>query len=139
MRKTSKPKLVIAGSASLQKSISKWITFFEERGYQVLDYPLEIKKENFLEEYPKVHKTFFENLMKTDVLFVMNEDRKGIKGYIGAETFAELGFANILNVLGKAKIRIILLKMPSNEVQSYDEIALWLNLGWIELFDDDSN
>ena len=135
MRKTSKPKLVIAGSASLQKSISKWIEFFEKHGYKVLDYPSEIGEENFLKEYPKVHKTFFKNLMRTDILFVMNEDRNRIDGYIGAETFAELAFANILNVLGKNKIRILLLKMPSKEVQSYEEIALWLKLGWVELFD----
>jgi len=65
----------------------------------------------------------------------MNEDKNGIIGYIGAETFAELSFAVAQNLLNTHQTEIYVRKMPSKEVQCYEEINLWLELGWIKLFD----
>jgi len=45
----------------------------------VIDYPLAIDQATFLEDYPQVHKKFFAAIMETDILFVMNEDKKGVK------------------------------------------------------------
>lgn len=78
-------KIVIAGSAKLPKEIKKWITFFENKNYKILDYPKRIEDTRFLELYSKVHKEFLENVTKADVLFVMNEDKNGKLGYIGYE------------------------------------------------------
>ena len=64
----------------------------------------------------------------------MNEDKNGISGYIGYETFAELLFGLSQKLIYNKDIEFILLKMPSREVGSYDEIDLWLKLGWIKLF-----
>ena len=88
-----------------------------------------------MELYPKIHKDFFENLTETDILFVMNETKDEIEGYIGAETFAELTFALMQNLVYNKNIQIVILKMPSINVQSYEEINLWLKLGWIKLYD----
>ncbi len=32
-------KVVIAGSASLQKEAEKWLKIFKNKSYQILDYP----------------------------------------------------------------------------------------------------
>ena len=127
-------KVVIAGSVSLQEKLRFWMAYWQKKGYKVLDYPLEIPKSSFVEEYPEVYDTFFIHITQTSVLFVMNEDKNGIKGYVGAETFAEMGFAIVQNRLYGKNIQIQLLKMPEKQVAAYDEIQLWLALGWITLF-----
>jgi hypothetical protein len=127
-------KVVIAGSSSLKEKSEYWKKFWENKGYWVTNYPLPIPDETFFEEYPNVHKEFFKNITETDILFIMNEDKNGITGYIGAESFAELCFGVSNNLLYGKKIEILLLKMPDSKVQSYDEIQLWLKLGWIKIF-----
>jgi len=90
----------------------------------VLDYPLIIPKENFDELYPDVHKNFFKNILKTDVLFIANNKRGKINGYIGAETFAELCFGLAQKLVYGKNIKLILANMPSKDVACYDEIVL---------------
>lgn len=126
-------KVVIAGSASLKDEAQHWKKFWEDKGYLVINYQKPISKEKFLEEYPLVYKAFFKNLTEADILFVMNEDKDGIAGYIGAQTFAEICFGVTQNVLYGKNIEVILLKMPDEKVQSYEEVKLWLELGWIKL------
>ena len=72
----------------------------------------------------------------TDILFVMNETKEEIDGYIGAETFAELTFSLMQNLVYNKNIQIVILRIPSINVQSYEEINLWLKFGWIKLLDD---
>jgi len=127
-------KVVIAGSTSLQEKVLFWKKFWEDKGFYVSDYPEAIDKENFLAEYPKVHTNFFKNIIEADILFVMNEDKNGIKGYLGAESFAEMCFGVTQNLVYNKNIEIILLQKPSEDVQSCEEIILWLKLGWIKLF-----
>lgn len=64
----------------------------------------------------------------------MNEDKNGVVGYLGAESFAEMCFGVAQNLIHNKNIEIILLQMPEKRVQSYDEINLWLKLKWIKLF-----
>lgn len=124
-------KVVIAGSAKLQQEIQNWRKFFINKGYEVLDYPKKIDETKFMELYPNVHKEFFENITKTDMLFIMNEDKNGKSGYIGAESFAELTFGLAQKLVYNKNIELVVLKMPSKDVQCYEEIDLWLKLGWI--------
>lgn len=126
--------IVISGSASLSKEIEYWKNYWQEQGKIVLDYPVPIPPDSFLEEYPQVHQHFFQQITQTDLLFIMNENKKDITGYIGAETFAELAFGVAQKLIYKKNIEIILLQIPESRVQSYDEIQLWLQLGWIKLF-----
>lgn len=130
-------KIVIAGSAKLQKDIKYFKEYFENKDYIILDYPKQIDESKFIEIYPNVHKNFFECITKTDILFIMNEDKNGINGYIGAETFAELTFGLAQNLVYDRNIELIIFKMPSEEVACYDEINLWLKLGWIKLYEGD--
>jgi hypothetical protein len=39
---------------------------------------------------------FWPKVQHCDALLVLNYDRKGIKGYIGGNTFLEIGFAHVL-------------------------------------------
>ncbi|OGF26568.1 hypothetical protein A2533_00475 [Candidatus Falkowbacteria bacterium RIFOXYD2_FULL_35_9] len=126
-------KVVIAGSAKLQNEIQKWIEYWNSKNdYLVLDYPKAIPEDNFDELYPEVHKNFFKNITEADVLFIANYKKNGIGGYIGAETFAELGFGLAQKLIYGKKIRLILANMPVKEVACYDEIFLWKKLGWID-------
>ncbi len=127
-------KVVIAASATLQDEIQKWRSFWKEKGYLIIDYPKPIQDNIFLQAYPQAHKEFFENIIKADILFVMNEDKKGITGYLGAESFAEMAFGVAQKLVYNRDIEVILLKQPSEKVQSYEEINLWLKLGWIKIF-----
>lgn len=127
-------KIVIAGSSSLQKEVQFWKEYWESKDNTVINYPAPIPKGALLEKYPQVHKDFFKNITESDILFVMNEDKNNIKGYIGAESFAEMCFGVTQNLIYNKNIEVILLQMPEENVQSYDEIVLWLKLGWIKLY-----
>ena len=48
------------------------------------------------------------------------------------ETIKKVALAAAQNLLYKKGIKIILAKMPGDKVQSFDDIGLWLKLGWIE-------
>ncbi len=127
-------KIVIAGSASLQEKILYWKKTWEDQGFEVIAYPLAIPEENFLERYPTVHVDFFKKITEADILFIMNEDKNGVEGYIGAESFAEMCFGVSQNLIYQKNLEIILLKMPDDKTQSYNEVSLWLKLGWIKFY-----
>ena len=127
-------KVVIAGSASLQHEIEKLIKILKKKNYQVLDYPKPIEEEKFIELYPNIHIEFLQNITKTDMLFLMNEDKNGIEGYIGYEAYAELLFGLSQNLIHQKNIESVIYKMPSTNVGCYEEINLWLKLGWITLW-----
>lgn len=130
-------KIVIAGSVKLQKEVEKWKNFFENKNYEVLDYPRAIEEKKFIELYPNIHTEFLENVIKTDMLFVMNEDKNGKSGYIGYETYAELLFGLTQKLIYKKEIELVILKKPSSDVGCYEEINLWLKLGWIKLYEEE--
>ena len=119
-------KVVISGSSKLQEKLITWKEYFEQKGYEVIDYPKQVSKENLKD----IYKSFYESLEKTDVLFLMNEERKGIKGYIGPSSMVEV----MLNQIHNKKIEIYILNMPSREVSCYDEIKLFLETGWIKIY-----
>lgn len=126
-------KLVIACSSKFQDEIQKWKKHFESLGYEVINYPKKINQED-TEEYRKVYIKFFKSLDETDNLFILNEEKNGIKGYIGAETFAELSYAMVQKVIHNKDKKIWILNSPSEEVKSYREIMNFIDLGWIELY-----
>lgn len=129
-------KVVIAGSVKLQKEVNDWLDFFERKNYEVLDYPRKIEEQKFMKLYPNVHTEFLQNIIKSDILFIMNEDKNDVVGYIGYETYAELLFGLSQKLIYNKDIELVVLKMPSKDVGCYEEINLWLELGWIKLFEE---
>ena len=122
-------KIVISGSSKLQDKVNYWLNHFKNKEYQVLDYPKLVSLDNYENELPKIYKDFYSALENTDVYFLMNEEKNGIKGYIGPNSFAELTYVVILNLIHNKNIDIYILNMPSEEVSSYDEVKFWLDQG----------
>lgn len=131
-------KIVISGSSKLQYKVNYWLEHFKNKDYKILDYPKLIEQENYVKELPNVYKDFYTALENTDVYFLMNEEKNGIKGYIGASAIAELTYVVILNLIHQKNIEIYILNMPSEEVSSYDEVKFWLDMGWIKLYEERS-
>ncbi len=128
-------KIVISGSSKLQDKVEYWINYFKNLNYEILDYPKYIEQSEYEKTLPIIYKDFYTALENTDVYFLMNEEKNGIKGYIGSSSIAELTYVVILNLIHNKNIEIYILNMPSKEVSSYDEVKFWLNMGWIKLFD----
>lgn len=131
-------KIVISGSSKLQDKVNYWLKHFKSKGYIILDYPKLIQQNNYVKQLPKVYKDFYTALEDTDVYFLMNEEKNGIKGYIGASSIAELTYVVILNLIHNKNIDIYILNMPSEAVSSYDEVKFWLDMGWIKIYDSEN-
>ena len=66
----------------------------------------------------------------------MNEDKNGKLGYIGYEAYAELLFGISQKLVYHKNIELVILKMPSEDIGCYEEISLWLKLGWIKVYEE---
>ena len=60
-------------------------------------------------------RNYFKEINNCDAILVINEERHGIAGYIGGNSFLEMGFAHILN-------KQIFLLNPIPEIGYRDEI-----------------
>ncbi len=127
-------KIVISGSSKLQDKVEYWLHYFKALNYEILDYPKYIEPNEYEKKLPIIFQDFYTSLENTDVYFLMNEEKNGIKGYIGASSIAELTYVVILNLIHHKNIEIYILNMPSEEVSSYDEVKFWLDRGWIKIF-----
>ena len=126
-------KIIIAGSATFYKEALELKQELENKNYYVIDYPKKINDTIEL-EYKEAYETFYDNLSKTDDLLLLNLDKKGIEGYIGYESFAELSNLVVKKIQINNDHKIYIYKMPSKEVGCYDEIMHFIELGYIELY-----
>ena len=126
-------KIIIAGSATFYKEALELKQELENKNYYVIDYPKKINDDIEL-EYKEAYETFYDNFSKTDDLLLLNLDKKGIEGYIGYESFAELSNLVVKKIQINNDHKIYIYKMPSKEVGCYDEIMHFIELGYIELY-----
>lgn len=126
-------KIVISGSAKFYKEALELKKELENKNYNVIDYPKNIDV-TIESEYKEAYETFYDNLSKTDDLLLLNLDKKGIEGYIGYESFAELSNLVVKKIQINNDHKIYIYKMPSKEVGCYDEIMHFIELGYIELY-----
>jgi hypothetical protein len=114
-------KIIICGSISFTPEIKKISDEFIALGHEV-DIPMtsrriikgEFSLKEFEEEKEKngdvsfregaarklkddVIKRYYKKIKETDVVLVLNMEKKGIKNYIGGNVFLEMGFAHVLN------------------------------------------
>jgi nucleoside 2-deoxyribosyltransferase len=105
-------KIIICGSLTAAKEILKVKRKLEEQGYQVeiphgvknLEVRKRIKNRKTIidseeaEEKLKygVIKKYYKLIKKSEAVLVVNPTKKGIKNYIGGNTFLEMGFAYVL-------------------------------------------
>lgn len=151
-------KLVISGSSKLHERALYWRGYFEGRGYDVIDWPCPISTEEETLDEPqtepglslgrwlspsdsdyatrmtKIYKRFYKNLDQADTFFLMNEDKDGIEGYIGASAIAELTYVVTGNLNRGKKVEINILKLPAKSQNCYDEVKFWLDQDWIKIY-----
>ena len=126
-------KIIIAGSATFYKEAFDMKKELESKGYDVIDYLRHIN-DSMEVEYKLTYEKFYDSLSKTDDLLLLNLDKKGIEGYIGYESFAELSNLVVKKIQVNNNHKIYIYKMPSKQVGCYDEIKHFIELGYIELY-----
>ena len=129
-------KLIIAGSSKLQERAAYWRGYFEGRGYEVIDFPVSvIEDDHYVENLTDIYCSYYQNLERADVFFLMNEDKDGIGGYIGPSAFSELSYVVVGNLNRGKRVEINLLQEPSDEQACYAEVKFWLDQGWVKIYD----
>lgn len=103
---------------------------FEDKGYEVINYPHIEENTDYDVEYQK----FYTDIENCDIFFLMNEMKNNIEGYIGASVFGELTYAVMNNVVHNKNIKVLMLDMPSIALFCHEEIVRWLDLGWINFY-----
>jgi len=126
--------IVISGSSKLKERVNYWCNYFKENGYEILDYPKFIEKENYKKDLAKHYLDFYTAINNTDTFFLMNEEKNGIAGYIGASAMSELNYVVMQNQIHGKNIDIYILNVPSDTLSCYDEVNFFLDMGWIKLF-----
>jgi len=129
-------KITICSSAFFIKEVEKIKEKLEEKGYQVFIFPQKVelegeilevtqfyemrKKDCFNEAYWRLKNKLMEEhirkIERSDAILVLNQDKDGISGYIGGNTFLEMGLAYYLNK------KIFLWKKPSEDLPFFEEI-----------------
>jgi len=129
-------KITICSSAFFIREVEKVKQKLEEKGYQVFIFPqrvelegeilevtqfYEMRKEDYFNEaYWKLKNRLMEEhirkIERSDAILVLNYDKDGISGYIGGNTFLEMGLAYYLNK------KIFLWKKPSENLPFFEEI-----------------
>jgi len=98
--------ITICGSMKFYKDMWEMKSTLEKRGFKVLvpmneaeAVPVEARQNISDEEIitAKIEYDFirehFRNIEKSDAVLILNFDHKGIPGYIGGNTFLEMGYA----------------------------------------------
>ena len=128
-------KITICSSAFFAEEAYNIKQKLEEKGHEVFVYPQEIeingktvsvtvfykmRKDNLTEDLLKVKtKLVNEHIRKiesSDAILVLNFDKNGKEGYIGGNTFLEIGIAYYLNK------KIFLWKKPYEGLPYFEEI-----------------
>ena len=131
-------KVVITGSCSLEQEVSKWKASFEKHGYEVIAYPSpDDTGYNYPDNFRKLYTNFYAAIPKADIYFVMNEDKKGVEGYIGGGAGPELGFMIGQKIIHGQQVDIYVLKNPSDSVPLRDEVKIWKDCGWLKIWEEE--
>lgn len=129
----NKRKLVICASAKFYKEAQEWKNKLENMGYSVIR-TIQSIDENSIDQYKQTHKDHYSKMSGCDIVLVLNLEKRGISGYIGASVFAEIAFAIGLNLVFNKNIQILLVNPLPKESPYIDELTKWEKLGWIKQF-----
>jgi len=98
-------KIALCGSLNFSEKILKLKKELEAKGHEVLlpksiiDFSLsnsidadnlKANRERYMKLKPVYTKEHFKNIANSDAVLIVNEEKHGIKNYIGGATFAEL-------------------------------------------------
>ncbi len=128
-------KVVLSSSMSFFDKIKKWRDKLEQNNFKVIFYPEKIEGD-IAKGYRKEFKKCYSSIKETNKLVVLNFEKNGVPGYIGAGVFAEMAFA--LGIDRKVDVKylnpISIEKLPYAE-----ELKLWKKLEWISKFENMSD
>lgn len=98
-------RIVVCGSMSFVQEMKNIETKLQELGHNVIipeniekyiDGTMKIENKEEKIKYNLI-KDHYDKINNADGIIVLNIDKKGIKNYIGANTFLEMGFAHVLD------------------------------------------
>lgn len=135
-------KIIICGSMSASKEMIKVEEELKKLGHEIV-LPEFTHEYAAMDTIDKMHtesarnkveydliRGYFEKIKNSDAILVANIERKGVKGYIGGNTFLEMGFAFVLN-----KPIYLLHKIPDlsyrDEIEAMRPVVLNGNLNLI--------
>ena len=120
-------KVVVSGSLLNKDKIDYWVNYFTKKGYDVINYPKETN-ENFI----KIYSNFYKSIDEADILFIVNERKNNVDGYMGVSTYAELAHGIINKINENKDTEIYVLNKPNlHEVQS------WIDLNMVKIFNEE--
>lgn len=128
--KPTRRTIAIAGSAKFHKESLDYKAMLENAGFVVSAHLIP----DGTTSWRRLYEDYYNKLLRTDDIFVLNLDKKGIKGYIGYETFAELSHMVVRKMNGE-DANIYLLQLPSKKCGCYDEIKEMVEQGWVKVWD----
>lgn len=138
---TDELRVVICGSISAASQIRECQLRLEREGF-IVDVPAGVSSE-FLRlrtdvstsekaADKKTHnliRSYFFVIQRSDAVFVVNPERRGVPGYIGGNTFLEMGFAHVLH-----KPLFIWNPVPdmpySSEIMAMEPVVLASDVDW---------
>ena len=127
-------KVVICASGSFEKEVLEWKKKLENDGFEVVKHPTKIT-EDFLNNYKKSFLDCYKSIPEADIIFVLNLEKNGIRGYIGPGVFAEMAYTIGINEAFNKKIEILYLNpIPQSGLAYCEELKAWQDLGWIKSF-----
>ena len=117
-------RIVICGSMSFATTMEKVLSELEAAGHSVFapenldtfSFGGPSEKSAAKDELDAYNK-YYKEIMNSDCILVVNEEKKGIKGYIGANALIEMAFAYVL------KKKIYVLHEVSESLPWYEEIS----------------
>jgi len=128
-------KIAICSSALFARQSGEIKEKLEERGFEVFLYPQKVevngktidvgeyykmRKNNLTQELLKIKRQLIddhiEKIKNSDAILVLNLDKGEDRGYVGGNTFLEMGIAHFL---GK---KVFIWKKPSENLPYFEEI-----------------
>ena len=128
-----KKKVTICASMAFVKEISEWRRKLKEDGHDVIQYPKEFTGE-FLPNYKIEFSEHYQKMTESDVVLVLNMQKKGIDGYVGPAVFAEIAFAIGLNrsLRQDKQIEVYHVNPFSESLPYREELQHWQDLEWLK-------
>ncbi|MFA5966979.1 MAG: hypothetical protein WC805_00470 [Patescibacteria group bacterium] len=126
-------KVVICASAAFYTEAQEWKKRLEEIGYRVTTTLKDIDESDIF-QYRQTHQEHYAKMAECDIVFILNLEKKGIPGYIGASVFAEIAFTIGLNMVFNKNIQILCVNPIPDNLPYSDELTKWQKLGWIKQF-----
>ncbi len=124
-------KITICGSSFFRKEMVEFRNKLNRMGHEAIIHPFyeklaagempelmeRIEKEHAVvkKEYDFI-RWYYNSIVNSDAILVLNLDKKGIKNYIGGNTLMEMGFAHV------NKKKVFLLNPVPENVSYMDEI-----------------